>query len=135
MTTTVPTTPKKLIYIIDDDTIYVYTLKYLITSKCPECNVLTFKNGKEAYDKLSNLNINTEIPNYIFVDINMPIMNGWEFLDNSKLLQLNNDIKYFILSGSVDNEDVIKASTYSQVKKYLSKPVSPEVVLEVLEIA
>ena len=70
------------VFIIDDDPIYLYMLDRIIR-ECDFSNDITsFNNGKPALEALGNDNLTIhEIPDVIFVDLSMPIMNGWEFLD------------------------------------------------------
>ena len=70
------------ICLIDDDSIYQFTAKRIIELLNPLQKVLVFSNGKEAIDYFqASTQCNNEIPDVIFLDINMPVMNGWEFLE------------------------------------------------------
>ena len=65
----------------------------------------------------------------------MPIMNGWEFLDEYKRLNIdpNGKSKIFIISSSVFSNDISKAHSYPLVRNFVSKPLSVEKIREMLE--
>ena len=68
---------------------------------------LIFKNGKEAYDHLSIIiKENKSLPDIILLDINMPIMNGWQFLDEIIKINIPKELKIFIVSSSENPEDI-----------------------------
>lgn len=105
------------IVLIDDDPISTFVTEKLIHKniKIP-CQIFTFDNAIEALK-----NIYTIEPNYLFLDLNMPEMTGWDFLEEFEPNHKNPEI--YILSSSVDERDISKAGEYRQVKKYLSKPL------------
>jgi len=94
-------------------------------------------NGKFAIDQLVEIQKKDmdKLPDYIFLDINMPIMNGWEFLDEYKRLNIDplGKIKIFIISSSVFSNDINKAKSYPVVKSFISKPLSVEKIKELFE--
>lgn len=105
------------IVLIDDDPISTF-----ITEK------IIFKNIKVPYKLFkygSAIDALKEIyqikPNYLFLDLNMPEMSGWDFLE--KFNYQKNNTQIYILSSSVDERDIKRADNYLQVKKYLSKPL------------
>jgi CheY-like chemotaxis protein len=105
------------IVLIDDDPISTFVTEKLIAKNVKEpCKFFKYNNAKVALDAIKDIN-----PNYLFLDINMPEMNGWDFLDNFDT-QANNAVVY-ILSSSVDERDISRASQYEIVKDYLSKPL------------
>ena len=72
----------KLTYLIDDDEIYIFTAKKLINKTDFSEEVKFFYNGKEALEAIkSKLYNEEELPEVILLDLNMPIMDGWQFLD------------------------------------------------------
>lgn len=93
--------------------------------------------AKEALDLLKETLENNpdELPDVIFLDINMPIMNAWEFLEEYKPLQetFPKEVFLFILSSSVYRKDVDKSSTYNLVKDYLIKPLNREKLADLVE--
>ena len=105
------------VVLIDDDPISTFVTEKLIEKNVHEpVQFFKFTSAKEALGKLVELR-----PNYLFLDLNMPEMNGWDFLDSLNGESVGTDI--YILSSSVDERDINRASTYSLVKDYLSKPL------------
>ena len=119
------TDPIDLVCIIDDDPIYAFAVQKLFKMNNFSNNCVIFKNGQEALEGLSNLfNEQDTLPDLILLDINMPIMDGWQFLEAYKSTNLYNKIPIFITSSSVDTLDVNKAETNSLVKGYVNKPLN-----------
>lgn len=117
----------KTIWVIDDDPIYQIIVNKIIQKSDLFSSVSSFINGKDAIDALKKTLENNELPpNIILLDINMPIMDGWEFMDEMVLLkpQINELIHIYIVSSSIAFEDKSKAKNYSEIIAYLSKPVN-----------
>jgi CheY-like chemotaxis protein len=113
--------------VIDDDPISVFGLRKTIreTGFCKE--IIVFQNGYEAINGLKELlNTNNNIPPIIFLDLNMPIMDGWDFLDDFEKIPEKDrkDVKIFIISSSVDPRDLLKAKSYSEVNNFFVKPIT-----------
>ncbi len=90
--------------------------------------VKSCENGKIAIDYLKSINPADEEPEIIFLDINMPVMNGWDFLEEYDTIK-NNYLKsprIFILSSTVDPEDYKKAKSFSTVEDFISKPLTKD---------
>ncbi|MDI5897488.1 response regulator [Flavobacterium yafengii] len=118
---------KKAIWVIDDDAIYQIIVNKIIQRSEMFSTITSFKNGKEAIDTLHNrLDNNDIIPDIILLDINMPIMDGWEFMEKMGLLKskFSKNITVYIVSSSIATEDKNKSKTYSDILGYLSKPVT-----------
>lgn len=126
------------ICLIDDDKIYQFTAKKIIESTNLTKAVLSFYNGEEAIEFLkSNLQNADSIPDIIFLDINMPIKDGWEFLEEFK--SILNDVKkrivIYMVSSSVDDYDIKKSKEYSFVTDYIIKPINRERFEQLIEAA
>lgn len=118
---------KKTIWTIDDDLIYQIIVKKIIHKSDMFSVASSFKNGKEAIDALTNSLINEEaLPDIILLDINMPIMDGWEFMEKMTLLKpaVMKSIIVYVVSSSIATEDKDKSKTYSAILGYLSKPLN-----------
>ncbi|SFB11013.1 response regulator [Algoriphagus aquimarinus] len=105
------------IVLIDDDPISTFVTEKLISRNVKEpCQFYKYQSARAALQEIYSIK-----PNYLFLDLNMPEMTGWDFLDcfNSE----KNEAQIYILSSSVDERDIHKASGYSVVKDYLSKPL------------
>ncbi|TRX36854.1 response regulator [Flavobacterium sp. ZT3R18] len=121
-----------LIMCIDDDPIALMLLKKVISKAIFSKEIITAQNGEEALDFFKSLkntpnqNNITNQPQLIFLDLNMPVMGGWEFLDlfnTAEYLNFNN-IKVIILSSTIDPEDINKSKTYPIVIDFLPKPIT-----------
>lgn len=119
----------ELACIIDDDSVYVNLVKRIIETRKLCKNLLIFKDGKESIDYFEALlqNLNEErIPDIIFLDLNMPIMDGWEFLERFTQIEnkFNKLITLYVVSSSINPVDVERAKALSTVKDYLIKPIN-----------
>ncbi|MCC5925189.1 MAG: response regulator [Bacteroidetes bacterium] len=117
------------LWVIDDDSIYQMLTKRMVEKAYPNTLVASFLNGKLAQDTLLKIVEDKdadEFPDVIFLDINMPVMNGWEFLDSLVEKQIKEKVtaKIYIVSSSIDKSDFEKAKTYDNVADYLVKPLS-----------
>lgn len=122
--------------IIDDDPIFIYGTKRLMT-EIEFCEtILVFENGQDAIDGLQNIMASSDkLPSVIFLDLNMPIMNGWEFLEHFEKITNDNRKKtaIYIISSSVDPRDLERIKNYQVVNSYILKPISKEDLNSVLE--
>lgn len=117
---------------VDDDPITLMLCKKVIAKASFSNEIITSQNGEEALDyfnKLKDTNSESESkkhPQLIFLDLNMPVMGGWEFLDifNTDDYSEFSAIKVIVLSSTIDPEDLEKAKSYSMVIDFLSKPVT-----------
>lgn len=122
---------------IDDDYIFIYATKRILEEVdfCEE--IIVFNNGEEALEGLQKISdLGNKLPEVIFLDINMPIMNGWEFLDEVIKLPTNNFEKtlIYIMSSSVDPRDLEKVKKYNIVSNYILKPITPNDLEDVLKL-
>ena len=126
------------ILLVDDDEINNFITVKLIKKAFPDATISTCLNGRLAIEKLKMLfaECPEKIPDFILLDINMPIMNGWEFLEEYKASNLDPEkkITIYILSSSVFSNDIDKAKTYESVANFISKPLNIESIKEVFTL-
>lgn len=118
------------ILLVEDDAITTLVCERIIKMDNFANEVITKVNGLEALNYLKDcvINNNATIPEVIFLDINMPILNGWDFLKEFEQIkhQLTTIPKIYILSSTVDPEDFKKANQFSTFKGTISKPLTKE---------
>jgi CheY-like chemotaxis protein len=115
----------KITYIIDDDKISSRLMTLLLTKNnfCEE--VICFNDASEALKLLkAHSHDSLLLPDVIFVDLNMPNLDGRQFLDAFTLLTIKKKIAVFILSSSVDPTDIQLTEEYKVVKRFLMKPIT-----------
>jgi CheY-like chemotaxis protein len=115
----------KTLYIIDDDEIMVYLSRTLIdqTDFFERCEV--FNSAQAALGHIHEFITNDrKLPDVILLDINMPVMDGWEFLDELEKLAWSTPIPIFIFSSLIDNASKERMLSYPFVKGYIQKPLT-----------
>ena len=122
----------KKIMIIDDNEIDNYIVKTLLKNNNIADEVIVFDSAVAAieYLQFNQHNVN-ELPQIIFLDLYMPIMNGFQFIEmldkiDSSAVQAS---KLCVLSSSIDNNDIIKSKFNNSVFTYIAKPISTEFLL------
>ncbi|MFD2099008.1 response regulator [Flagellimonas iocasae] len=123
------------LYLVDDDDTYQFIIERTISSINLVKSIRIFSNGREAIDFLeSSLNDPSSIPDVILLDLTMPVMDGWEFLENYLLLKprIGKKIYIYIVSSSVNPSDVEKAKSISEVTDYMVKPLTKEKLISML---
>lgn len=123
-----------LVCIVDDDPIYLFGIKKMI-KVVDFCNdFVVFNNGQEAINGLNTLYADTgKVPDIIFLDLNMPILDGWQFLEEFVGFPLEKKIIIYVVSSSIDQFDIEKALSYSSVKNYIYKPIGKKDFQKILE--
>lgn len=124
-----------VICIIDDDDVYQYTVTRALKSNNLTKRIHVFSDGEEALDFLNDNIANKEdLPDVIFLDINMPIMDGWQFLEEYVKLKprVGKQITIYMVTSSVDPVDVEKAEKFKEISDYLVKPIHPDQLRELV---
>ena len=128
--------PIQSLCLIDDDVIYQFAVKLNLNQLRLAREVITFSNGELARDFfITNSKVAELLPDVILLDINMPVMDGWDFLEWFKEYKLNfpKHISIFMVSSSIDRRDIEKAKSYAEVKDYISKPLTDGSFFEIVE--
>ena len=125
-------TASSCVVLIEDDQAMNYYHQRLFVKQDFADEVLSYHSAKEALNGIKSLQQVTLL--YIFLDLNMPQMDGWHFIEELEKLKFdsNTQIKLFVLSSSVNPNDMIKAKQNSVVTDYLSKPLSIETITNII---
>lgn len=113
--------------IVDDDDIYQFTMVKTMKSLNLTDKVMVFSDGEEALDfMLDNLHNDKELPDVIFLDIDMPIMDGFQFMEEYVKIKpkLGKKITIYMVSSSVDPVDIERAKKISEITDYIVKPIT-----------
>lgn len=126
------------ILLVDDDEINNFISIKLIKKALLNTEIMACLHGRYAIDQLLEIQQKdpNKLPDYILLDINMPIMNGWEFLDEYTRLNIDptGKTKVYIISSSVFSNDINKARSYPVVKDFISKPLNVDKIKELFEV-
>lgn len=127
-----------LVALVDDDSIFQFTATRLIQSAKLAGQILQFENGGSTMDYLKQYATDAgKLPDHLFLDINMPFIDGWMFLEDFVQLKskLAKEIKIYMVSSSIDQRDMNRAKEYQDVREFVVKPVSMETFSRLLQVA
>lgn len=128
-------TKKLIIGIIDDDDIYRYTIQRIIRDLNISNKNLVFTGGEQALDYLcGHMDTASELPDVLLLDVNMPVMDGFEFMQEYEKLvsHLAKNIVIFMISSSVNPDDVDRAKSIQRITDYIVKPIEPGKLLRII---
>jgi CheY-like chemotaxis protein len=117
------------VMIIDDNLVDLYIISRMITKNNFGKNVLHYTEAEEAIKYLQeNQDDISKLPQIIFVDIYMPLMSGFEFLEvyDGLSATLKNYCKTYIISSTIDNDDIAQSSSNKNVVAFHVKPITKE---------
>lgn len=117
----------KRIVIIDDDPIFGLMLKKNFENTGKTESVTVFSNGQDAFIFLiDNFDVPELLPDFVFVDLNMPLWDGWEFIRsvNTLSLKFSKKIKFYVLSSFFQDDDMDKVKELKGIDGFLAKPGS-----------
>ncbi|MGB0390861.1 MAG: response regulator [Salibacteraceae bacterium] len=112
----------KKILLVDDDPIQILINSKLLKRLELSNEILIAENGQVAFD--NHISETDSIPEVIFLDINMPVLNGWEFL-NALSTKITTEKPFiYMLSSSISPDDMLKSEEHPMVTEYVTKPLS-----------
>lgn len=121
-----PTNMKFNVIIVDDDALVLFLHKTIIQRNLMPQTIFGFKNGKEALDFIFESELD-KLPLLILLDINMPVLNGWEFLRTIQQKNCRKDIFVIMVTSSINTADMERAKNFPQVIDYIEKPLDSKV--------
>ncbi len=127
---------QKTYCIIDDDPIFIYGTRRLLKEMGLADTILVYNNGQHAIEGLRELaGTQNSLPEVIILDLNMPILDGWDFLEDFSPLVQHSDgaCTIYMMSSSIDPRDLERVKNYPIVAQYFMKPASPSDLAEVLQ--
>lgn len=128
------------ISIIDDDPITVFGIKKMLDISV-DCNMVdTYSNGKSALENImARLGGNNSLPQIIFLDINMPIMDGWQFLEEFIKLPIQQRVRVNIVTSSIDPYDMNQWQKFKKRTHHLitfnHKPIKKQDIAAIAKVA
>jgi len=128
--------PFQTVILIDDDSISNFITEKLILREAFAQEVQCFVSAEQALTHFKSLiQENSSFPEIIFLDLNMPGMNGWEFIKAYKKLPsaFISQCRLFMLSSAVDAKDIVQAKSLEEVEDFISKPLTVEDIAIIME--
>lgn len=119
------------VFVIDDDPIHQRIAQIMIAKHKLFDDYNSYTEAELALDYLrDNVTNKSGLPDVILLDLNMPVIDGWDFLEAFQKFHaaLSKEIRIFIVTSSVDEKDRLRSQTFSFVKGFISKPLSPDII-------
>ena len=124
----------KHIFLVEDNEITVLLTTKLLEKTGKTDQITVCNNGKEAYERLTEmLEHEDQLPALLFLDLVMPVWDGWEFLEKFSEKWDPEQLKIYILTSSISREDMEKAEAFGLEENYLVKPVSFQKLNDILD--
>ncbi len=128
--------PLIVTYIIDDDKLHHFGMRRMFKYIKTPINLFQFYNGLQAIEYIrAHLPQLKNLPDVIFLDVNMPLMNGWQFLDEfiDLVPAQNRRTTIYMVTSSIDDDDIEKAASYNEITEYIIKPAGVIQVKKLLD--
>ena len=128
--------PLRSIFIVDDDPIHQQITEIMLQRLSISESVSRFSDAQDALDYIrANLHDAMAMPDIILLDLNMPVMDGWEFLEAFAAVRdkLPGRIRVYVLTSSIDEKDRERVNAFSFVDGYLTKPLSKDTILQLAQ--
>lgn len=123
-----------LVALVDDDRIYHLLTRKLLESTACTSGILEFYDGQEGIDYLeSHKTEECNLPDVIFLDIQMPYLDGWQFLEKFSKMELKKEIKIYLVSSSISSYDHDKFKQSATIKEFIVKPFTRNRLEEIIK--
>ena len=124
---------QKNILVVDDDDINLFIIKKVIEKSIFDINLTIKKDGLQAFNYLKTLSESKQkLPDILITDINMPVMNGWELIENCLASDFLEHTNLYILTSSVFEEDLERSKKHPKLNGFISKPLSFDVLNQLM---
>lgn len=120
------------IILVEDNDIDAFVAQHMLSTYCKDCTITRFVNGKEAVEYLMEEDLTT--PFVILLDINMPIMDGLEFMQEIEKIGFREKLNITVLTSSTNDQDIATFKNFG-VDNYYIKPLTMESSREILDFA
>lgn len=126
---------KKNVLVIDDDEVFIFLTRRLLQSTNMVGDIHVSYSASEAISFLEMIDDNTKMPDIILLDINMPGMSGWDFLQQYQniVVHLKQRPQLYVVSSSIADNDTERALNSKGVSGYISKPVNVDLLKKILQ--
>lgn len=113
------------VWLIDDDELSNYLNANTLQTKKFSADVQVFTSAEEALAELDLSVKKKTFPDFIFLDLNMPVVDGWDFLNTYRNFpeEMKEKCTLYILSSSIDEDDINRSKLYEDVRDFFSKPL------------
>lgn len=119
------------VMVVNDDEISLFVSSKIISKTGFATEVVTAKNGANALQIFDSLLLKGaalpgDIPELVFLDLHMPVMDGWEFMEvfTEKYAYIFPSVKFVILSSSIDPDDMEKIQQFPSIVELIKNPIS-----------
>jgi CheY-like chemotaxis protein len=126
----------KSLTLVDDDDVFVFLTKKIIQQTNLVELIRVFGNGLDALNFIKeNIQQPEALPEIILLDLSMPIMNGWQFLDEFTKINENigKKITIYVCSSSISPDDIARARTISEVSDFIIKPITKDKLVDMIK--
>lgn len=121
--------------LVDDDDVFVYLTKKTIKKINRVDYINVFNNGLDAINYLKeNREDADELPDILFLDLSMPIMDGWQFLTEFEKInhKMEKEIHIYICSSSISPDDLAMSKSIKEVSDFIIKPIYKEKLIDLI---
>ena len=120
--------------LVDDEEASNFLNQVIIRQSKLASSVIAYEESPIALNKLKEIIGKGDPPELVFLDINMPQMNGWEFIEEfEKIAGNDTPTKIIMLTSSINPKDEERASTLPHVAEFRSKPLTAEMLMEIIK--
>jgi len=122
--------PKDEVLIIDDDPVSIFLAKKILNKERYKGLVNAYTDPETGLAHLKEVAAGKKMPKFLLLDLNMPIMSGWDVLDIIQGIPALDELRVFVYSSSSLSADIERSENYASVKGFLCKPITPEKLQE-----